>query len=183
MPINELASLQLYSFSPKIHNTIYSMLASTFQDSKEYVITLVSRLYRPHAKTSKYRYKARALQPYNPYPASIKQIRDVIPKSLLARNTLIGTSWVIRDFILAWLLYECATRIDSFAGALNHLHISLLLRCVLWPLYWLLQSFCWCGIWILGGIFCHLTDSPANILFPQAMRYPELSTHLTVTET
>lgn len=75
-----------------------------------------------------------------------------IPKELFERSTCKSLFYVIRDVLLASVLYRAATNIDTFVESVCPLGsgLSLVFQYTLWPSYWIVQSVTLAGWWCLG---------------------------------
>ncbi|OWM72587.1 hypothetical protein CDL15_Pgr013055 [Punica granatum] len=80
--------------------------------------------------------------PHSKPPFTLSDLRSAIPPHCFHRSLLMSSSYLIRDFALAFLFYHSAVT-----------YIPLLpkpLACMAWPVYWFLQGSNMLGIWVIA---------------------------------
>ncbi|KAI9249322.1 delta-12-fatty acid desaturase [Sporodiniella umbellata] len=87
---------------------------------------------------------------------TIKEIRDAIPSHCFQRDTLRSFTYVLHDFALVCSLGYAATYIDQIN--------SLILRGILWCIYWTAQGIFGTGIWIIGHECGHQAFSQSKMI-------------------
>ncbi|THU93824.1 delta-12 fatty acid desaturase [Dendrothele bispora CBS 962.96] len=121
------------------------MLSSYFRDSPEY--------------------ERRKATPFAPPLVTWSELHAMIPRHLFVKNTLKGLSYVVRDVILAYLLYKLAWQISPIVSnlQLNYRMSSLATSVVnmcLWLCYWHCQGILLTSWWCLAHEASHGTLSP-----------------------
>ncbi|KAL0958240.1 hypothetical protein HGRIS_000396 [Hohenbuehelia grisea] len=122
-------------------------------------------------------YEARRKRPFAPPKATLKEIRDAVPKDLLRPNSWAATYYVVRDLTLAFLLWRFALSIDTICNYLPKFHTfgdivlgseylrratAWIVKAVLWGVYWWFQGLVWAGIFCLGHDAGHGTLYPSS---------------------
>ncbi|KAF8574086.1 linoleoyl phosphatidylcholine delta-12 acetylenase [Ramaria rubella] len=109
------------------------------------------------------------LPEYVPMQWSQKEIRDAIPSRMFERSTTLGIMYLARDLVIATLLWYCATAIDpAFGGARACTTLggtgALMVRLLLWGIYWWFQGLTFTGLWVIGHECGHSSFSPSRTL-------------------
>ncbi|KAG7093068.1 hypothetical protein E1B28_009360 [Marasmius oreades] len=108
-----------------------------------------------HSDTSPNCYDEKDLPVFTPMSWSLKEIRAAIPPHLFARDTTLGLQYLLRDIVLATLLWHLATNIDlipknpAIVQTITPLGVELL-RWSAWATYWWFQGLVFTGIWVIG---------------------------------
>jgi len=74
-------------------------------------------------------------------PFTIKQLRDAIPSHCFKRSVLKSFLWVLHDLIICGSIVYAATFIQ---------YAPFWARCLLWPLYWVVEGTCATGLWVIA---------------------------------
>lgn len=100
-------------------------------------------------------YEARLKKPFSPPTATLKEIHDAVPSSLLERNGWKALAYIARDVTFTIILLVFASRISpwsegNFGGFIQPGWAHRLVAASLWLAYWFFQGFVWAGIFCLG---------------------------------
>ncbi|KAI3607453.1 delta-12 fatty acid desaturase [Moniliophthora roreri] len=100
-------------------------------------------------------YNEEDLPDFTPMPWSLKEIKDAIPARLFVRDTSLGLLYLLRDALVASLLWYCASKIDPLTKKEVVVETlgpfgAQLVRSSAWLLYWWFQGLTFTGIWVIG---------------------------------
>ncbi|EPQ51969.1 hypothetical protein GLOTRDRAFT_108012 [Gloeophyllum trabeum ATCC 11539] len=96
---------------------------------------------------------------------ALKDVHAAVPKHLFQRDTLKSLYYILQHLAFTYAFYMLGTRIDGFVWSLGKTYaigpaVGVLLRSVLWVIYWFWQSIAFAGIWCLGHEAGHDALSP-----------------------
>ncbi|KAK7035390.1 hypothetical protein VNI00_011921 [Paramarasmius palmivorus] len=100
-------------------------------------------------------YEHRRKTPFVPPKVTLSDVHAAVPQDLREKNTVKGLSYVVRDVLLAVLVYKLAWFIAS-----PELHVAL--RCMAWVFYWFSQGILLTSLWCLAHEASHGNISPQN---------------------
>ncbi|KAJ7504425.1 delta-12 fatty acid desaturase [Mycena galericulata] len=112
-------------------------------------------------------FEQRKRTPFSPPKVTLAEVRSAVPKHLFEKNTARGCLYVARDLICAFVVYKLGWLIDSSSSTLVPrfgipLIASVLIKWVLWILYWYAQGIILAGWWCMAHEAGHGTLSNHN---------------------
>ncbi|KAF5361402.1 hypothetical protein D9758_006253 [Tetrapyrgos nigripes] len=109
-------------------------------------------------------YEQRKLTPFVPPQVTWPELSAAVPRRLFHRNTIKGLSYVVRDVVLAYILYKLAWQFSPFVASLNTQYdmpptVTTLVNMALWSCYWFSQGIVLTSWWCLAHEASHGTLS------------------------
>ncbi|OBZ76858.1 Delta(12) fatty acid dehydrogenase [Grifola frondosa] len=121
------------------------------------------------SKVSNDNYSEDNLPEFTPMPWTMSEIRSAIPAHLFVRHTWTGIAYLVRDIVMAALMWNVALHLDpifksppvvermTYLGAETARWIS-------WIVYWWFQGLAFTGIWVIGHECGHGAFSDSKIV-------------------
>ncbi|OBZ76517.1 Delta(12) fatty acid desaturase [Grifola frondosa] len=121
------------------------------------------------SKGSNDNYSEDNLPEFTPMPWTMSEIRSAIPAHLFVRHTWTGIAYLVRDIVMAALMWNVALHLDPIFKSppvverMTYLGVETA-RWIAWTVYWWFQGLAFTGIWVIGHECGHGAFSDSKIV-------------------